>query len=275
MAQLDPRIVTVQIQIDNIVKTYSTDYNITAVGTKYANVLQNECEVTIYNLDKASQDYLLTATSPYNLNKTSKTVKVFAGRESYGTALVYTGNIISSSVTQPPDIGIKLKCLTGNFLKSRILSYNQPGIATLNQVSRTIAGNMNLLLNFQATDRNIANFAFVGSALKQVDALSALGGINAFVDDTNLIVKNAFVPLTNSLRVLNADNGMIGIPQFTEQGIKVKYLLDNRSIIGGALQIVSSVYPAINGTYTIYKLGFDIGSRTTPFYYIAEAAFRR
>ncbi len=68
---------------------------------------------------------------------------------------------------------------------------------------------------------------------------------------------------------------MIGIPEFTEQGIKVKMLLDNQTKLGGGLRITSSIYPAVNGDYVIYKLGFDIATRDTPFYYIAEAARRR
>ncbi len=55
-------------------------------GTKYGNSLQNECVVTIDNLDKQTQDYLLTETSPYNKNRTPKTVTVRAGRESYGNS---------------------------------------------------------------------------------------------------------------------------------------------------------------------------------------------
>jgi hypothetical protein len=65
---------------------------------------------------------------------------------------------------------------------------------------------------------------------------------------------------------------MVGIPEITEQGIKVKYLLDNVSRLGGGLRISSDIYPAVNGLYIIYKLGFEISNRDTPFYYIAEAA---
>ena len=56
---------------------------------------------------------------------------------------------------------------------------------------------------------------------------------------------------------------------------KVKMLLDNQTRLGGGLRITSNIYPAVNGEYVIYKLGFQISSRDTPFYYIAEAARRR
>ena len=275
MNELDPRLVQVKIEVNGVEKTYSEGLAIVANGTKYANALQNECEITLNNLDKATQDYLLTETSPFNRNRTPKIVRLYAGRQSYGVALVYVGNIISSSVSQPPDIGVTLKCLTGNFIKGNVLSRNFPGSATLSQVSRQFASDNNLALNFQATDKNIGNVTFSGAASKQIELLGTMSNLNVYVDDSALIVKDAWIPLTGQLRVLDADSGMIGIPQFTEQGVKVKYLLDNKTTLGGALQIISRVYPAINGTYVIYKLNFEITSRDTPFYYTAEAAFRR
>lgn len=269
---LDPRVVKVSIQVNGQTKIYSSPLAITVTGTKYGNALQNEAEIILENLDKDTQDYILTETSPYNLNRLPKTVTVEAGRVSYGTSVVYVGNVVTSKVTQPPDIGVILTCLTGNFIKGNILSRAFPGQATLQQISAGVSQDLGTILNFQATNKNIANYNFSGAALKQVDLLGSFGGINAFVDDNVLIVKNAFIPLTNTLRILNAETGMIGIPEFTEFGIKVKYLLDNRTTLGGQLQIVSKIYPAVNGRYVIYKLGFQIATRDTPFYYIAEAA---
>lgn len=271
-AILDTRLVNVTITVSGGTKTYSQPMFINATGTKYANALQNEAEITLANLDRATQDYLLTETSPFNLNRTPKAVTLSAGRVSYGTAVIYTGNIVVSQVTQPPDVGIVLRCLTGNFIKGNILSRNQPGQTTLKQISTAIAQDANLLLNFQATDKNIANYNYAGNALGQINLLGTFGGINAFVDNDTLIVKNALVPITGKTKVLNADTGMIGIPVFTEQGLKVKFLIDNQTTIGGALQVTSKIYPAVNGTYVIYKLGFEIATRDTPFYYIAEAA---
>lgn len=271
-AILDTRLVNVTITVSGGTKTYSQPMFINATGTKYANALQNEAEITLANLDRATQDYLLTETSPFNLNRTPKTVTLSAGRVSYGTAVIYTGNIVVSQVTQPPDVGIVLRCLTGNFIKGNILARNQPGQTTLKQISTSIAQDANLLLNFQATDKNIANYNYAGNALGQINLLGTFGGINAFVDNDTLIVKNALVPITGKTKVLNADTGMIGIPVFTEQGLKVKFLIDNQTTIGGALQVTSKIYPAVNGTYVIYKLGFEIATRDTPFYYIAEAA---
>ena len=271
VSAIDPRVIKVSIQVNNVIKTF-TDLMITATGTKYGNSLQNEAEITIFNLDKVTQDYILTETSPYNQNRTPKSVTIEAGRQSYGTARIFTGNIAYAKVSQPPDIGVTLKCLTGNFLKGSILANSYPAGTPLSVITAQLAQQANIAFNFQATDKTIANYSYSGSLLKQVGHVGNLGGINAFIDDDTLVVKDALIPLTNSLKILNADTGMIGIPEFTEQGLKVKFLLDNKTTLGGSLQVTSKIYPAINGRYVIYKLSFEIATRDTPFYWIAEAA---
>lgn len=273
--QIDERIIRISIGVDGGMKTYSSPMHIIATGTKFANSLQNECTVVLSNLDKATQDFILTETSPYLLNRTPKLVIVEAGRQSTGLSKVYQGNVIKSTVSQPPDVGIRLTCLTGNFLKGSIITRNFGAVTPLSQICQGVSQDTNTILNFEATNKNISNYSFGGGALNQVELLNGFGGVNAFIDDDKLIVKNAMVPLAGITRILNAETGMIGIPQFTEQGIRVRMLFDNQTRLGAGLRITSSQYPAANGEYVIYKLGFELASRETPFYYIAEAARRR
>ena len=270
MQELDPRLVELTITVNGIAKSYQ-DLAINARGVKYANPLQNECEVTIFNLDKDTQDYILSQTSPYNQNKTPKTVTLQAGRQSYGLSKIYVGNIVTANPSQPPDIGVKLKCLTGNFLKGQIISLTQPGVQSITTLCKQLATSLGVASNIQITDKNVSNPSYTGAALQQINHVSALGGINLYLDNDILVAKNYNQPLSGLVRVLNADSGMIGIPEMTERGLKVKFLLDNTTVLGGGLQIQSQEYPAINGNYIIYKLGFEIANRDTPFYWVAEA----
>lgn len=269
---LDPRIVRIGIQVNDQIKTYSSPLDLKAVGTKYGNSLQNECVAILSNLDETTQNYILTETSPYNLNRTPKTLIVEAGRESYGTSVIYRGNIVRASITQPPDIGVILSCLTGNFVKGNVIATSQPGQATLEQICSQIATDTGTILNFQATNKNISNYSFSGGALDQVSVAANLGNFNIFIDDDVLVVKDALIPLSNTTKILSPETEMIGIPEFTERGIKVKFLLDTKTRLGGAIDVRSRNYPAVNGVYTIYKLSFQVTNRDTPFYYIAEAA---
>jgi len=269
-SSLDPRVIKVSFEANGKLKTYASPFFITVNGTKYGNALQNEADIVIANLDKQTQDFLLTETTPYNQNNTAKTITVYAGRQSYGTSVVYIGNIVTANVTQPPDVGITLKCLTGNFLKTSVLGVNQAGQATLQQVVTSIGQALNSIVNFQATNKNIGNYSFSGSALNQIQLLNSFGGINAWYDDGVLVVKDSSQPLGNFVKIVSSSTGMIGIPQFTEQGLQVKFLFDNKVILGSLMRVKSYEYPAASGDYIIYKLGFQLSTRDTPFYYIAE-----
>lgn len=269
-SRLDPRIISVSFEVNGQLKTYSSPFFITVNGTRYANALQNEADIVIANLDKTTQDFLLTETTPYNINNTSKTISVYAGRQSYGTSLVYSGNIVTANVSQPPDIGINLKCLTGNFLKTNVIGVNQSGQASLFQILNAMAQDYHSTLNYQATNKNIANYSFAGSSTNQIQLLNSYGGINVFLDNGVLVVKDSGQPLKGIVKLVSASTGMIGIPQFTEQGLQVKFLFDPHVLLGGLMQVQSYEYPAANGEYIIYKLGFQLSTRETPFYYIAE-----
>ena len=270
MADLDPRLLRLGVEINGTLRFYE-DLAITASGTKYANPNQGECTVTVTNLQREVRDFILTEGSPFNLNRRQKRITVEVGRVSTGYSLLYTGNIFRSSVSQPPDQVVSIRALSGQFQKTRIVSNSLPGVVPLSQIAQRVATDNSLRLDFQATDRTLSDYRFTGSALQQVVKLDELTGINAFIDNNTLYIKNDSAPLAGRLRVLTPRTGLVGIPEITEQGIKVTMLYDNQTDIGGALEIQSDRYPLLNGRYIIYKLLFQIANRDTPFYLTAEA----
>lgn len=274
MAQLDERLVRVRLTINGQAKSFTNLY-IASTGCKYANPLQNEATVRIANLSRSDRDYLLTECSPFNKNHTPKSVLLEAGRVSTGLGKIFEGNIVSCKPSQPPDIMLDFKCQTGAFTKGRIVAVSQPAATPLSTIAQRVANDNGLTLRFEAKDRSVSNYSFTGGALKQIERLAEVGAVNAYADDHELIVKDYGVPLVGQVRVLSPSSGLVGIPETTEQGIKATYMLDNTSKLGGALDMQGlQLYPALNGRYTIYKLGWNITSRENPFYWIAECQRR-
>lgn len=268
--ELDPRILRIGIEVSGKIKYYD-GLAMTASGTKYANPNQNECEVKLTNLDKATHDYLLSETSPFNQNPTPKRLIIEAGRVSTGVSLVYQGDITETKGTQPPDIQVCIKAKTGNFDKGNIIGRSKSGKTPLSNIARDVANDLGLKLDFQAKEKQISNYSHSGAALRQVDRLGTTGAVSAYINNGTLVVKDINVPLKGKSRVLNLDTGMIGIPEFTEQGIKAKMLFDNQTDLGYGLDITSIMNPAANGLYVVYKLQFELASRDTPWYLMAEA----
>ncbi|MDR1367908.1 MAG: hypothetical protein LBJ76_04230 [Candidatus Accumulibacter sp.] len=268
MAELDPRVVRLGIEIGEQLKIYD-GLALKASGTKYANALENEASVEVFNLDRATRDYLLTETSPYNHNPKRKRLILEAGRVSSGAYPIYSGDIVEARVSQPPDIGLSLKARTCAYLKGDLVA-NAMSTSDLSVLSGKVAKDLGLKLVFEAKDKKIANWSFSGGALAQVNQVGSAGRVDCYVDDDTLVVKDMSAPLENSTCVLSEETGMIGIPEISEHGVKVTMMLVPGIRLGSRLQLVSKLYSAINGEYAVYKLSFDIASRDTPFYWVAE-----
>lgn len=266
----DPRIVRVGIEIDGAVKTFE-DLAIVARGVKYACPILSECEVKIFNLTRHDRDYLLTTSSPYRIPRTPKSMFLEVGRKSTGAFRLFTGHVIACNPTPPPDIGITLKSLTASFFLGALVARNQAETAPLSAISRSVAGDLGLSLDFQAADKHINNYSYSGAALRQLDKLAESGGVDAFIDNDKLIVKQRGKPLAGGARLVSKETGMIGVPEVTEQGIRVKMLIDNSVRLGGAIDIKSDINPAANGQHIVYKMGFEAANRDTPFYLILES----
>jgi len=270
---MDDRIVKFSVIVNDKLHTYE-GLEITAKGVKSGNFIQNECSFTISNIDKETRDFLLTEGSPFNRisNRTRPFCRLEVGRVSYGTFIMYQGDIALVSVTQPPDIKLTIKCLTSNWGKGIMVEKTEAPVASLSTIAASIAKDLGLPLLFQADDKQISNYSYSGPATGQIEKLYRMGDYDAYVDDDKLVVVNRNKALSNSIRILDLDNGLIGIPEFIDYGIRVKMLIDPFTKVGMELQVTSLIYPAVNGTYKIRKLEFDVANRGIPFYYIAEGA---
>jgi len=270
LQNIDKRIIRVTIDVDGQTKTYS-DLGIVVRGQKVANSTENTCEVKISNLTAETRNYLLTETSPFNKDRKRKKIIIEAGRESFGTSKVFSGDIISASPSQPPDIGLTLKAQTGAFFKGKLVANTGKDLQKASEIAKLVAADTETTLDFDADDFMVTNYAYTGGALGQMDKLGDYQRVAAFIDDDVLVVTNAGKARQGRTRVLRADTGMIGIPEVSERGVKVKFLFDTETALGGQLSIESKLNPALNGNYLIYKLAFELATRDTPFYWAAEA----
>lgn len=268
---IDPRIVRVGITINGQLRTFD-NVAITAQGSKYASATQNETIIKIANLDQETRDFLATEGTPFNRIRNRRRQRVFieAGRVSAGVSRIFVGDITTVALSQPPDIWTTIRAITSQFNKGKVVSVSQSPISNLSLISSQAASTLGLSLKFETDDKQIANFGFTGAATKLIDKISELAQRDVYIDDEELIVKNKNAPIRGGVRLISAETGMIGTPELTDFGVKVKFLFDNQVKVGDQIEIDSKFYPAANGRYIIYKLDFDIANRDLPFYLIAE-----
>jgi hypothetical protein len=266
---LDKRIIIVELELPGGKKRFedmAAEYSV----TKTAGSLMNEAEIKIANLAKEDREYIVTATSPLRRPRQRKSVAVYAGYASTGVTRRFVGDVTSATVSQPPDIWLTMKAKTGFFQRGNVLARSAPARQPLSELAKGVAADMGLSLEFQATDKQIANYAFTGPALKQVGKLEAAGLVDAYVEDDRLVVKDRGKGLAGKTRKLSEETGMIGIPEVDERGVKVKMLMDPHTGVGATLEISSRLNPAANGRFTVYKIRETGATRNTPFYLEAE-----
>lgn len=264
----DPRIIQVGVTYNGGTTTFQ-DLNIQASGRKYSTAIMNECEVLISNLTNQQKHDILTLTSP-NQQRELIPVRLTldVGRQSYGTFRLFEGDVIASGSTQPPDIGILLKSLTNSYFLAQVAGYTQAPMTLLSQISQQVADDNGVTLDFQATDKQINNFNFSGAPAKLVNKLNEMGGVNAFIDNTTLVVVNVGTPRRGATRIISSDTGMVGVPEVTFQGVRVKMMIDNSIKLYGQVQVISEINPAANGNYIVGRIDFEVATREQPFWYI-------
>lgn len=258
------------VELDIVLPTGTLSFQnlaIYAAGQKFFSANSNTCECRIYNLTRQQRNQIITLTSPLKQPRTPIVMNLKVGRLSYGSFLLFTGQVILADVTQPPDIGIVLRALANNFLTGAIQAVQYPANAPISAIAQGVATSGGWQLNNQCTDKTINNFSYTGTPLDGVTKLNQMGNVQACVDNGTLIVADANKAVTGNTYILNASTGMVGIPQVTDQGVIVKMMVNNQIGIGGSVTVQSTTNPAANGTYKIMQILYEIASRDTPFWY--------
>lgn len=271
---IDLRAIRIGIEINGKMQYYQSldGMRIKAKGTKCANATQNQCQVTISNLRRETRDFLITETSPFNKNAKAKRLVVEAGRVSLGLFQLFAGDIVSAEPSGPPDVDLTIKAKTGANSNTVVVSRSAGARAQLSQIAGMVARDLGAKLNFQATDKLVANYVYTGGAMGQVSRLAEAGGVRAFLDDGVLLVQDRDKPTEGRVKVLNMNSGMVGVPKVTEKGVEVVYLIDGESSLGGKLRLQSKFNKAADGDYKIDQLGFEIASHEDPFFYTATCS---
>ncbi len=269
----DPRIVRVGLQLqDDFIIFEGLDIRIE--GQKYYGPTMNTCTVKISNLTRDQRNFILTKATPISFPNRAHRTPIFmtvdVGRESYGTFRLFEGEVYTSTVTPPPDIGIVLRSLTQSFATGIIDAVSQGATSQLETIAKEVASKNGLKLDFRATSRQIANFSYTGAVSKLINKLQMIGDLRVCVNNKTLIVRDKAGFASEGPFHLSMETGMVGVPQATESGVIAQLLVQPGVDIGHQLSIDSKINPSVNGDqYAITQLNFTICNRDTPFFYTA------
>ena len=246
------RIIRVGLEIDKKVRWYE-GLSIEAQIKKTTSPQENTATVVIINLSKETRMALAT--------KTDKRLWLEVGTERDGIAQIFTGDITKVSISQPPDISTTIVCDTKTHERKQPVSKSFKQIQT-KAIATDIAKDLDLSLQFEATNKALLSYSHTGNKINQIENFKKVGGIDVFIDDDTLVVKDLKKAKKNEMVVLHKGSGMLGMPEAKEDdGIQVTSLYNPNIVIGGAVEIKSELVEELNGVYEVQAISYNITNK--------------
>lgn len=273
--KVDKRICYVQIQTPSGDKEIR---NISMRGriTRKMSETGSDAKISIANLAREDVEYLTTYTSPYVDQSKKKHINIFAGYESTGVGMIFSGDIYSALPEGLPDTWLNIEAKTEYFNQQNIITLSQ-GRMPVKNIAAIIANQLGCELVFRSSsEKFIDSFNFTGAKTKLLNRLNELDNFYAYIDNGVLYCvdrdetppeQNSSVKTKGTIKLINEDSGLIGIPQPDEYGVKIKVLLDPSVNLGDWFKLESKRLPIVNGFYQVYEMTYDFATRE-PQYYI-------
>lgn len=141
------------------------------------------------------------------------------------------------------------------------VSYN--GTVDVATVLAGIAAQMQPVRTLENTgvDARINDPYLPGTLRDQALAVARAANINLYIDDTVLAIWPAGAARGGLIPVLSAETGMVGYPQFTQNGIMVRTLYNPSLVFGQTVEVRSALTPA-NGKWTIAAISHNLDANT-------------
>lgn len=212
---------TYKLEINDGVKLYSWDnIDLKFRITKTGSINPNECELTIYNLDKEKRNAVINKKSIITLS---------AGYESEN-GIIFKGSLeTGEAVYNSPDWLINITSKDGiKQLKTLVKSISFTPKTEVKKIIDHIIKETGLTAgDLSGIPQKYYSKGFVlnGEAIKNLKDILANKKIDFFVNDgvINIVEKNKNLN-TNAI-LLNESSGLIGTPKKTKDGYAVKSLL--------------------------------------------------
>lgn len=273
---MDKRICYVQIQTPSGDKEI---HNISIRGriTRKMSETGSTAKISIANLSREDVEYLTTYTSPYVDQSKKKRINVFAGYESTGVGMIFSGDIYSALPEGLPDTWLNIEAKTEYFNQQNIITLAQ-GRMNTKSLASVAANQLGVNLVWRSkSEKFIDAFNFTGAKAKLLNRINKLDNFHAYIDNNTLYVvdkdeqppeesNTSTTKKTGYVKVINGDSGLIGLPQPDEYGVKIKVLLDPSVNLADWFKLESKRLPIVNGFYQVYEMTYDFATREPQYY---------
>lgn len=214
----------------------------------------DDAKVTILGLSRDLMESI-TFLNYRNLFINMNRIDIFAGDET-GLDPVFSGEITSAipNFNNAPSINMEIKAITGYSSNIKAVPpLSIKGNIPVSQLCEKIAKESGFDFRNKGVNVIASNPYLKGSNITKLKNIAQTYRIGMTIE--NKIV--TIYPLNGSsaqlVLTISGDNGLIGYPSFTQNGIECKVMFAPAVSIGQKIQI-NSVIPKVSGTWWVYSL---------------------
>ncbi len=202
----------------------------------------------------------LTMLSFKPLESQRNFISVRAGESGGIMPVIFQGEITRASAdfNAAPDTAMDFEADSGSYpiqIASPILTVS--GDAPAEQLFAKFAAEAGYEYKNEGVSASVKDAWFPGSPLEKCMKLSRDIGCELIVDDNMIVTMPSGQAREGNAVLLNADNGMIGYPTFTQDGIVCRCMFNPDLQYGGLIK-VESIVPKATGIWQITKLSHEI-----------------
>ena len=233
------------------------------VTTYSNNGMASDAHIDVYNLNRKDLGFLSTIARTY-LQK-NYLFRLYAGYEGE-EKLLFSGRALQAIPDSYPDVILSIDGMSGiEWWGENIeVSKDKSSVMDLidyaaSQMGYQVNIDDNLRKNNMLLNKVQDSFSFTGSPMDLLsECQSMLGGVSSDPQTVFMSIENGqinmwspSVPNGNKKLLISKETGMIGLPQPTETGCKVKILMNTGIKTGDVVEVKSERIDLLNGDYYV------------------------
>jgi len=235
----------------------------TAGGTQ-----QGSLYAQIYGLPLSDMNQL-TQIGPYsNIVRTGNTISIAAGNDGNALTQIYQGTIKNAvgNYTHPPEPFLEVWALSAAGAAVVPVGANSwLGPTSVDSIMQALAAQVTptpLTYSNNGVTAQLSNPYLTGTVLMQIQQCAKAAGINYKIENGMLSVwpkgSNVLQPV---IPVISAQNGMVGYPNCTANGLEITTEFNPNITVGGLVTVQSQIQIA-NGNWTVVEVHQNLQTET-------------
>lgn len=248
------------------------------VTTYTNNGMASDAKIEIYNLNRKDMGYLSTIARTY-LQK-NYLFRLYAGYEGE-EKLLFSGRALQAIPTSYPDVILEINGMSGIEWWGKNIETSKEKVKVMDlidyaaqQMGYQVNIDDKLRKNNELLNKTMDSYSFSGSPMDLLqECQNKMGGVSSDPQTVFLSVENdqiniwsPSVSTGNKKLLISKDTGMIGLPQPTETGCKVKILMNTGLSTGDVVEVKSERIDVLNGDYYIIGITHEGETRGNSWY---------